>query len=72
MERKNVLLVMVIILVPIVLMGSLAVLGADNIPPEEEQGGEATNGGEDITDLEGSILSGLTIPGPNCISPVIG
>ena len=30
MERKNVLLVLVIILTPIIIMGTLAVLGAHN------------------------------------------
>ena len=55
MKKKDVLLVLVVILIPIVILGAVAVAGADNI--KDSITFEGTEG-VTITDAEGNIING--------------
>ena len=55
MKKKDVLLVLVVILVPIVILGAVAVAGADNI--KDSITFEGTEGCT-ITDADGNVING--------------
>lgn len=55
MKKKDVLLVLVVILIPIVVLGAVAVAGADNI--KDSITFEGTEGCT-ITDADGNIING--------------